>query len=61
LEIWEDGIKYVNVPFYKEVPIPPFTNPSVERLRAKLKRQRVVFTEEILQLGDINFIKFKSA
>lgn len=42
--------------YRQNIPVPPYDNPAIERLRRKLKAQRVAFME----LEDAEYITFQS-
>lgn len=42
--------------YREDIPVPPYDNPAVERLRRKLKQQRVAFME----MEDAEYITFHS-
>ena len=45
---------------YRLIKIPPFVNVVADRLRNKLKRQRVVFTEKLIVKDGEEFIHFST-
>lgn len=55
-----DSVKRKRSTYYRLVPLPPFENPVLGKLRKLLYKQQVAFTEKLIVKDGIEYIYFST-